>query len=198
MANLVITVIAIALVALASLMGAYYGGAAFLNSSEGAIASTVLNQGNQLTGAWQAYLQDNYNTPPTNDVGVLTTLNYVRNWPQYPATTGGLAQGPYGIVSANGHFYAVAVVGTQVTNAVSDPAAGACVRIVKAASGSMPTALPQLDFPTMVQGGANIGTTQFGCGAIAYTGGFTVLPNSTANFNPPIFGTTYTCYFLLS
>ncbi len=53
MANLIITVIAIALVAVASLMGAYYGGQAFTEGRDQANAATVLNQGQQLAAAFR-------------------------------------------------------------------------------------------------------------------------------------------------
>lgn len=83
MANLIITVVAIALVAVASLMGAYYGGQAFTEGRDQANASTVLTQGQQIAAAfrmaeaqggdlsaqdalWNATLNDpTYLNPPT-------------------------------------------------------------------------------------------------------------------------------------
>lgn len=58
MANLIITIISIALVAVAALMGAYYGGTAFLEAQSKANANTILNQGRQINAAirtWWAY-----------------------------------------------------------------------------------------------------------------------------------------------
>jgi len=61
MANLIITVIAIALVAIASLMGAYYGGSAFLEGSAKAQAATIASQGQQIAAAWVLYANDKGN-----------------------------------------------------------------------------------------------------------------------------------------
>ena len=58
MANLIITVISIALVAIAALMGAYYGGRAFMDGQARAQANTFLSQAGQLSGALNLYLSD--------------------------------------------------------------------------------------------------------------------------------------------
>ena len=52
MANLIITVISIALVAVAALMGAYYGGTAFMDGQAKANANTLVAQGEQIAAAW--------------------------------------------------------------------------------------------------------------------------------------------------
>ena len=89
MANLIITVIAIALVAVASLMGAYYGGAAFLNNQSAANASTVLNESQQIAGAWQSYLGDNLNVAPTDARLLLVNNGYLsRRCPAAPRQPG--------------------------------------------------------------------------------------------------------------
>ena len=57
MANLIITIISIALVAVAALMGAYYGGIAFSSGSYKAKAAAYYEQGKQISAAiqlWQA------------------------------------------------------------------------------------------------------------------------------------------------
>lgn len=59
MANLIITIIAIALVAVAALMGAYYGGKAFLQGRVKAYANTLASQGQQIVAAWQLYATNN-------------------------------------------------------------------------------------------------------------------------------------------
>jgi len=53
MANLIITIIAIALVAVAALMGAYYGGTAFNQGQEKAKAASLMNQAAQIQAAVQ-------------------------------------------------------------------------------------------------------------------------------------------------
>lgn len=65
MANLIITVISIALVTIAALMGAYYGGNAFLDGQMKANANTVIQQANQIKGAYALFLA-NGNDPLPN------------------------------------------------------------------------------------------------------------------------------------
>lgn len=59
MANLIITIISIALVAVAALMGAYYGGTAFLQGQAKAQANSLINQGQQIAAAWLTYSANN-------------------------------------------------------------------------------------------------------------------------------------------
>jgi hypothetical protein len=55
MANLIITIISIALVAVAAIMGAYYGGTAFLQGQAKAKAVRVINAAEQITSALNVY-----------------------------------------------------------------------------------------------------------------------------------------------
>lgn len=59
MANLIITVISIALVAVAALMGAYYGGEAFLNGQVKSQANQLIETSKQIATAWQMYAVNN-------------------------------------------------------------------------------------------------------------------------------------------
>ncbi len=183
MANLIITVIAIALVAVASLMGAYYGGSAFLNNQSAAAASTALNQGQQVQGAWNAYLSDNLNTPPAN-ISSLVTAGYLAQVPNSPAAAGSVSAAPITVGTATAtvggvsgtHYFAWANVGAPSSSGagtVSDPNASACARIVKTAvggtgsitgSGAMNTAAPGGIATKTGTSGSGNGT--FGC---AYT-----------------------------
>lgn len=91
MANLIITIIAIALVAVASLMGAYYGGRAFLDARLRAQASTLVAQGQQISGAFESFIAtysrnpvgigELYFDPPNSDEPFLD------EWPQPPTDT---------------------------------------------------------------------------------------------------------------
>ncbi len=74
MANLIVTVIAIALVAVASLMGAYYGGSAFLQGSAKASAATLINQGSQISAAATLYRSGNDGAAYQDDVTMATAL----------------------------------------------------------------------------------------------------------------------------
>lgn len=70
MANLIITVISIALVAVAALMGAYYGGTAFLDGQAKAQANQIIAGAEQAANAWRSYALDNggnYYLPNSND-----------------------------------------------------------------------------------------------------------------------------------
>ena len=59
MSNLIITVISIALVAVAALMGAYYGGSAFMDGQATAQANQLINTARQISSAWQLYAVNN-------------------------------------------------------------------------------------------------------------------------------------------
>jgi hypothetical protein len=185
MANLIITVIAIALVAAASMMGAYYAGSAFQNGQMAADSATVINEGVQVAGAWNAYLGDNINTTPTN-ITALTQSNYIASGgylqviPTIPASAGGVVAFPLFIASATAivggnsgtHYFAYADVGRHasgVTAGISDINATACIRIQKAAKGSQPSSLASLAQGTI----AAAGNGTFGCGILtgSITGG---------------------------
>ena len=155
MANLILTVIAIALVAIASLMGAYYGGSAFLNNQSAANASTVLNQAQQIAGAWNAYLADNLNTAPAT-LTALVTNNYLAQIPTAPAEAGGVNSTPMAVGQAGtpAHYFAYADLGVQTaTDLIAAPGNGAaCLRVIKTAIG--PTATEALTyFPAAYYGG---------------------------------------------
>ncbi len=187
MANLIITVIAIALVAVASLMGAYYGGSAFLNNQNVAKASTVLNQDVQLAGAWNAYLGGNMNTPPDNLLALTGNDNlvvsgaYLAQIPTVPPGAGGVGSFPVFVASATVsvgaisgvHYFAYADLGrpnSGVTAGVTDTNASACVRIQKVATGIAPASLA-----TAAQGAIFIsGNGMFGCAILSgsITNGF--------------------------
>ncbi|MCT4575176.1 MAG: hypothetical protein N4A43_02855 [Alphaproteobacteria bacterium] len=79
MANLIITIIAIALVAVAALMGAYYGGTAFNQGQEQAKLSTLINEGSQIVAALTMYdaMEDANFVFGTDDLDDLKTGNYL-------------------------------------------------------------------------------------------------------------------------
>lgn len=79
MANLIITIIAIALVAVAALMGAYYGGTAFNQGQEQAKKSTLLNEAAQIVAAITMYdaMEDTNLTTGSAAMTALKTNNYL-------------------------------------------------------------------------------------------------------------------------
>lgn len=80
MANLIITVISIALVAVAALMGAYYGGTAFMDGQTKAYVNTALSDIEQAAGAANMYFlneRDGVATFPTGNQSNVATLYLV-------------------------------------------------------------------------------------------------------------------------
>lgn len=73
MANLIITIIAIALVAVMAIIGIFYGGAAFTNSSSKAKANTLISHAQQIRTALIAWSVDNGGSQALPETG--TTLN---------------------------------------------------------------------------------------------------------------------------
>lgn len=51
MSNLIITIISIALVAVAAIMGAYYGGSAFTQNTTQVAANSIINEAQQILSA---------------------------------------------------------------------------------------------------------------------------------------------------
>ncbi len=92
MANLIITIISIALVAVAALMGAYYGGAAFLEGSAKANANMIMNQALQINSAvmlwWTNTNRTQSNIPDWNNLARTSTSlipGYLSSMPQLPS-----------------------------------------------------------------------------------------------------------------
>lgn len=108
MANLIITVISIALVAVAALMGAHYGGQAYMDGQAKARANELMAKAGQIANAWRMYAVNHggsytlsastllwYYAPDNNDLvpkylAQLPIDNYATNqnfpW-TYPITT---------------------------------------------------------------------------------------------------------------
>jgi hypothetical protein len=173
-ANLIITVIAIALVAVASFMGAYYGGSAYLNDSALANASSVLNDAIQLSAAWNAYLGDNNDTIPTSlsllvqPVNTVANGGYLQSIPIDPPEPGGVGAFPVFVASdATGStyyaYFDLGRVASGKTAGINDTNASACIRIQKTALGKQPTVID-----TKPQGQiASTGNSVFGCSILS-------------------------------
>ena len=89
MANLIITIISIALVAIAVLMGAYYGGTAFSNGAISSQASQMISGADQIASAWQLYAVDHggqHNLADWNNASGSTSLvpQYLSTFPVLP------------------------------------------------------------------------------------------------------------------
>ena len=92
MSNLIITIISIALVAVAVVMGVYYGGAAYQDASAQAAANKMLSDVTQIAAAFQQYVSATGSTDtPTNtgygdqDFAFLVSQNYLTQQPTIPS-----------------------------------------------------------------------------------------------------------------
>lgn len=85
MFSLIITIIAIALVAALAIATIYYGGTAFNKSSDSAVVSETLNKSNQISGAFELYKADHGSLPTGTQQEIIDTLiskKYLSAWPQ--------------------------------------------------------------------------------------------------------------------
>ena len=84
MFNLIVAVISIALIAAMAAASIFYGGTAFGEGTAKAQASTLINNGQQISGAQQLYMIDNSGNR-ANAIAVLTTGGYLQAEPTAPA-----------------------------------------------------------------------------------------------------------------
>jgi len=75
MSNLIITIISIALVAVVALIGIWYGGSAFSNTSVTAQANTMIAHAEQIASAMRLWSMDNGGLQTGNNVGSACKLN---------------------------------------------------------------------------------------------------------------------------
>jgi hypothetical protein len=161
MANLIITVIAIALVAVASLMGAYYGGSAFSNNQSTAAAATVVNMGQQVAGAFTSYQALNNSLPKAwSD---LTGGGYLAAIPDAPAVPGSLPANRVGIYEDNASRWWM-VIDVGVPAASNSDAV--CKNIIKTATGTAPAVVGGQGFTDSDMSGITYSGSngRFGCG----------------------------------
>lgn len=76
MANLVITIISIALVAVAALMGAYYGGNAFIEGQRKALVSSIIESAKQTAAAWHLWVSNHPGSTTLVYPGSDTVIEY--------------------------------------------------------------------------------------------------------------------------
>lgn len=86
MFSLIITLIAIALVAALALASTYYGGSAFTQGGAKADASALVNGAQQIAAGYVLYQSDNAGSVPA-DVAALVTGNYLASEPAAPTGT---------------------------------------------------------------------------------------------------------------
>lgn len=133
MANLIITIISIALVAVAAIMGVYYGGTAFNNSSPKAYAATIISQVHQIEAAYRMAQLDN-RPLPTFTIDEYVPWGYLNALPQMPAfkdAGGATVVNPYWLLDlGSNHVYIVLGMGTDCGTATcTTPNILTCIEI---------------------------------------------------------------------
>ena len=81
MSNLIVTIIAIALVAVAALMAAYYGAESWNRGTEQAKATTLINQKVQIKGAAEVYKAKGHGK--ALNINELKTANLLNDIPEF-------------------------------------------------------------------------------------------------------------------
>ncbi|MEA1937813.1 MAG: hypothetical protein U9N14_01810, partial [Pseudomonadota bacterium] len=136
MANLIVTVIAIALVAVASLMGAYYGGSAFLRGTSRANAATLVNQGSQIGAAAILYANDEGGDFTTDLADTLVSA-YIT---EVPATPGAVGAGTWEIrQDGTNQYFAKLTLSSETV----------CLRVTEDAGDPSIDVIPAFDDDTL-------------------------------------------------
>ncbi len=104
MANLIITIISIAIVGIAAAMGVYYGGVAYENAQINALANAIMNDANQLLGAARVWSSVNgyqdisgMGTAGAAGTGIaaLVSGGQISQWPTLPDGLEGTTGSPW-------------------------------------------------------------------------------------------------------
>jgi hypothetical protein len=134
MFNLIISIIAIALVVVLAGASLYYGGDAFNKGSESAKASTYINQAQQVQAAATLFKSANGGFP--TNLAALTTGGYMASAPKLPTGTGSWEVDPtVGVAHVSQVVSASAKTGItlNICNSVNDNGAGVVSCVVKGA-----------------------------------------------------------------
>jgi hypothetical protein len=163
MFNLIVAVISIALIAAMAAASIFYGGAAFGSGTAQAQASTLVNNGQQISGAQQLYMIDNSGNR-ANDIDILTPT-YLQALPTAPANSTGLNATDVGAweIAANG-TYAFIRLNTVNGGANTSPAATVCGELVSQGAAANVTMTGDLTAASVIgAAGFVMGDSQFAC-----------------------------------
>jgi len=133
MFQLIVAVISIALVAALAIASIFYGGEAFTKSSDKAHVTALVNQAQQISGAYQLYKTDNGTAPAT--IADLVSGGYLASLPTPPKVAADGAAWELDATTidlGNG----VAPVAKIIVNA-PDADEGICVEVVRQAGGTV-------------------------------------------------------------
>ena len=141
MANLIITVISIALVAVAALMGAYFGGAAFLAGAAQADANRIIKQADQIQAAWSLHATYNggvFQTIPLSDL--TSGGKYLSQEPKPPEK---ISTESYSFIKLADNTATDGFDGIQLNLLTTDSARKACMAIARTAGSGSSAATPK-------------------------------------------------------
>jgi hypothetical protein len=197
MNNLIITVIAISLCCVISMIGIFYGGQMFLGNQYGAAAPAVVEIGEKVASAWQSYEADKRPASPGAYPTTWATLlsnGYLRSLPMVPpmpgaglnvsGTTYNIAAQNQGYIfedSANIWYY-VADVGrpTNTSAYATDTNGSVCKKILAQLNISTISGVSNITDATL--NNLNYGNGTYGCffwqGGATYNGNVSDNPNS--------------------
>jgi hypothetical protein len=160
MFNLIVAVISIALIAAMAAASIFYGGAAFSQSTAQANASTLINNGQQISGAQQLYAIDNSGSK-TTDITDLTGGGYLQALPTAPSgvITGSAA---WALDSDDG---SIALISLNVSagNNNKSPAQEVCEEIATQGGASGINAGTSVADTAISSADLDGATVQFGC-----------------------------------
>ena len=165
MFNLIVAVISIALIAAMAAASIFYGGSAFGSGTAQAQASTLVNNGQQISGAQQLYMIDNSGNRAATIGGL--TPQYLQALPTAPSNSTGASSADTGAweISADGTF-AYIPLNTAHAGANTSPADTVCQEIVAQGGALLDAAATTLAAASVLGTGAgeiNLGDDQFGC-----------------------------------
>ena len=142
MANLIITVLSIALVAVAALMGAYFGGAAFMNGAAQADANRIIKQADQIQAAWSLHATYNggfFQKVPLSDL--TSQGKYLSQEPKPPEK---ISTESYSFIKLADNTATDGFDGIQLNLLTTDSARKVCMAIAKTAGSGNSAATPKL------------------------------------------------------
>lgn len=148
MFNLIVAVISIALIAAMAAASIFYGGAAFSSGTAQAQATTLINNGQQVSGAQQLYMIDNSGNRATT-LATLTTGGYLQAVPTPPSVAGGFTA-PGWAIDDDGRVAVITFETRAVANSICSEVASQGGIDVTAAAGATPVV-------------GDLGTSQYGC-----------------------------------
>ena len=140
MFNLIVAVISIALIAAMAAASIFYGGTAFSSGTAQAAATTLVNNGQQISGAQQLYMIDTSG----NRAELVATLNgeYLQAVPTPPSMASGVWE-----ISDTGLIASIPLN--------FDEATGVCAEVVEGGGQAIAAAA--------ITTAAGLGTSQYGC-----------------------------------